>query len=134
MPEMQVGLLERRKEEGIVSASTDRELQQRYAEIGRFVYQRYRRAACRTARIAVKSGRVKAASEHKCADCDKRAEVYDHRNYDLPSLIVPVCHGCNMRRGMALLSLQRIDTDLGPYWGDGDDGWRLLVHGKTPSD
>ena len=35
----------------------------------------------------------------KCTDCASRATDYDHRCYDLPLEVTPVCHGCNLRRG-----------------------------------
>jgi ribosomal protein S27E len=37
----------------------------------------------------------------KCTDCDDRATVYDHRNYDNPLDVAPVCQSCNLRRGKA---------------------------------
>jgi hypothetical protein len=36
-----------------------------------------------------------------CIDCGKRAKVYDHRDYNRPLDVVPVCAGCNLRRGPA---------------------------------
>jgi hypothetical protein len=35
----------------------------------------------------------------KCADCDQRAEVWDHRDYRYPFAVEPVCVGCNSARG-----------------------------------
>lgn len=36
-----------------------------------------------------------------CTDCDKRATDYDHRDYQYPLLVEPVCRGCNVKRGPA---------------------------------
>jgi len=35
----------------------------------------------------------------KCDDCGKKAQVYDHRDYDFPEEVVPVCRACNRKRG-----------------------------------
>lgn len=37
----------------------------------------------------------------KCTDCDKPAQVYDHRDYSRPLEVEPVCQKCNIRRGPA---------------------------------
>lgn len=34
-----------------------------------------------------------------CRDCGERADRYDHRDYDKPLHITPVCRTCNRRRG-----------------------------------
>ena len=36
----------------------------------------------------------------------------DHRDYLRPDLVDPVCHGCNLRRGPARLSLTRVRDHL----------------------
>ena len=51
--------------------------------------------------IAVRRGDLPRASELKCADCGKSAEVYDHRDYNLPLNVNPVCKSCNAIRGKA---------------------------------
>ena len=38
----------------------------------------------------------------KCHDCDAMAVEYDHRDYNFPLLVVPVCHSCNMKRGAGI--------------------------------
>jgi hypothetical protein len=43
----------------------------------------------------------------KCLDCGFRAAVYDHRDYDKPLEVQPVCNRCNFRRGPAKWSGQR---------------------------
>lgn len=35
----------------------------------------------------------------KCEDCPRRATAYDHRCYDLPLEVTPVCKSCNAKRG-----------------------------------
>lgn len=42
----------------------------------------------------------------KCADCIGAASEYDHRDYNHPLKVVPVCHSCNIRRGRGM----RIDS------------------------
>jgi hypothetical protein len=37
----------------------------------------------------------------RCVDCGAPATDYDHRNYDKPLDVDPVCHKCNCRRGPA---------------------------------
>jgi len=36
-----------------------------------------------------------------CVDCGGRASVYDHRDYNKPLDVVPVCPSCNAARGPA---------------------------------
>jgi|SRR5580692_9613105 hypothetical protein len=37
----------------------------------------------------------------KCVDCGHEASVYDHRDYNEPLNVEPVCHRCNKHRGSA---------------------------------
>lgn len=37
-----------------------------------------------------------------CADCGGAATEYDHRDYNKPLSVEPVCRGCNVRRGKAI--------------------------------
>src|SRR3990172_2168897 len=54
-------------------------------------------------RIAVKLGVLPCITEKtKCVDCGLQANAYDHRDYNKPLEVEPVCHGCNVRRGPAL--------------------------------
>jgi len=48
---------------------------------------------------AIKKGKLKPVSEHNCVDCGKKAKFYDHRDYNKPLDVVPVCHSCNGLRG-----------------------------------
>lgn len=56
-------------------------------------------AAHRAVKKAIKEGKLKRAARHKCVDCGKQAECYDHRDYDKPLDVVPVCFSCNVLRG-----------------------------------
>lgn len=38
----------------------------------------------------------------KCSDCDGRATEYDHRDYNYPLLVSPICRSCNLKRGSAI--------------------------------
>lgn len=41
-------------------------------------------------------------SKLSCLDCGKQAAQYDHRDYNKPIKVEPVCRGCNLRRGPAI--------------------------------
>jgi hypothetical protein len=51
---------------------------------------------------AVRSGAIPEAKTLACVDCGKPAQCWDHRDYDKPMHIEPVCRGCNKARGPAL--------------------------------
>ena len=51
---------------------------------------------------AVKAGVLKPARECVCVDCGKQACDYDHRDYNKPLDVQPVCRSCNKRRGPAI--------------------------------
>ena len=57
-------------------------------------------------RSAIRHGHVKPAIEFKCVDCGVPAQCYDHRDYNHPLSVEPVCFTCNVRRGSAI-SLRR---------------------------
>lgn len=38
----------------------------------------------------------------KCSDCNEQATEYDHRDYNYPLLVSPVCRSCNLKRGSAI--------------------------------
>lgn len=50
---------------------------------------------------AVKAGVFAPARVHKCVDCGEQARDYDHRDYQKPLTVEPVCRSCNLRRGPA---------------------------------
>ncbi len=66
---------------------------------------------------AVKKGLMPKAKECVCVDCGLPAFDHDHRDYLKPLDVVPVCRGCNQRRGPAL-----------------DDKWRGPFYPTTTTD
>jgi hypothetical protein len=58
--------------------------------------------ACGQVTKAVKNGLIPPAKDLLCVDCGKQATEYDHRDYNEPLKVEPVCHSCNMRRGPAI--------------------------------
>lgn len=58
--------------------------------------------AHRFARLAVRNGYLKDPTALTCVDCGAPAKVYDHRDYNKPLDVDPVCHSCNATRGPAL--------------------------------
>lgn len=59
-------------------------------------------AAHRIVSTAVKAGIISPIdSQTKCVDCGSVAKVYEHRDYNKPLDVVPVCHSCNAKRGSA---------------------------------
>lgn len=51
---------------------------------------------------AVRSGALKEVKECVCVDCGAPARHYDHRDYNKPADVEPVCVPCNSRRGHAI--------------------------------
>jgi hypothetical protein len=51
---------------------------------------------------AVSNGNLPEIRECVCVDCGSAAEHYDHRDYNKPLEVDPVCHSCNLRRGPAI--------------------------------
>lgn len=50
--------------------------------------------------MAIHDGKIpRPENAGPCVDCGKRAQVYDHRDYTKPLDVVPVCRGCNNKRG-----------------------------------
>ena len=49
----------------------------------------------------IPAGRLLRASLMPCADCSEPASGYDHRDYNQPLRVDPVCRRCNYRRGSA---------------------------------
>lgn len=66
-----------------------------------------------------RDGIVPPPSACTCTDCGARAHDYDHRDYNKPKVVEPVCRGCNLRRGPAIPlrgSIERIVARGGvPY-------------------
>jgi hypothetical protein len=65
-------------------------------------------AAISAVKKAVKNGILAPVKTLVCVDCGSQAQCYDHRDYNKPLEVVPVCRKCNFRRGsaIALNSLQ----------------------------
>jgi hypothetical protein len=55
--------------------------------------------------LALRTGRLMPASSFRCVDCDKWAEVWEHRDYSRPLDVEPTCCSCNHLRGPAQFSL-----------------------------
>ena len=51
---------------------------------------------------AVREGRLKPIRECTCVDCGAPARHYDHRDYNKPEEVEPVCVSCNWWRGPAI--------------------------------
>lgn len=50
----------------------------------------------------IRSGRLPKACSEKCLDCGSQAVDYDHRDYNFPLTVEPVCRSCNIKRGPAI--------------------------------
>ena len=48
---------------------------------------------------AIQDGTLEHPSKLRCADCSGPASQYEHRDYNDPLVVVPVCRSCNCRRG-----------------------------------
>jgi len=51
---------------------------------------------------AIRRGELTHPSKLPCADCRGAAVEYDHRDYNRPLEVEPVCRRCNLRRGPAV--------------------------------
>ena len=60
---------------------------------------------------AVKAGDIPHISTQSCVDCGKQAAAYDHRDYNKPLDVEPVCKSCNYKRGAAIprVGIARMD-------------------------
>ncbi|MFD1709823.1 hypothetical protein FVQ98_14190 [Ottowia sp. GY511] len=59
-------------------------------------------AAYRAVQREIAAGRMLPARHYKCVDCKKQALDWDHRDYNRPLDVEPVCRSCNKKRGPAL--------------------------------
>lgn len=59
-------------------------------------------AAHQAVAYAIRKGELRRPSEFPCADCGGKAVEYDHRDYNKPLEVEPVCRRCNLRRGPAI--------------------------------
>lgn len=53
-------------------------------------------------RRAIKTGQLRKVRELACVDCGAQARHYDHRDYNKPLEVDPVCAPCNYARGPAI--------------------------------
>lgn len=51
---------------------------------------------------AIRKGDIPPVKGLYCEDCATPAYAYDHRDYEKPLLVSPVCSSCNRRRGVAM--------------------------------
>lgn len=51
---------------------------------------------------AIRDGYLPSPSTLTCLDCGAPAKAYDHRDYNKPLDVEPVCHACNSKRGPAI--------------------------------
>jgi hypothetical protein len=73
---------------------------------------------------AVKIGVLSKPKKFKCVGCGRQAQCYDHRDYNEPLTVDPVCFSCNSRRAPAVLAWFARDDD--PLW------WRRFVSSGRP--
>lgn len=69
------------------------------------VYRKYgtgRDEAHKLVAREVKAGRLPVAKTLACVDCGKPAVGYEHRDYNQPLMVEPICRACNTRRGPAI--------------------------------
>lgn len=52
--------------------------------------------------MAVRHGYLPHISTCICVDCGQPARAYDHRDYNKPLEVSPVCRSCNCKRGPAI--------------------------------
>lgn len=52
--------------------------------------------------LAVRKGLLPKAKTQQCVDCGRQAHGYDHRDYNKPLDVEPVCQSCNKLRGPAI--------------------------------
>ena len=72
-------------------------------------------------RMALRNGSLpRITAETKCVDCGSQATGYDHRDYNKPLDVEPVCQRCNVRRGPAI-----------PYRGSGRKVGKIHFHIQT---
>jgi len=76
----------------------------------REIYRILKNNAQQMITYAVREGRLPHLKIHfmKCTDCEKRAVCYDHRDYFDPLIVEPVCHSCNLLRGTAKKTFDKI--------------------------
>lgn len=59
-------------------------------------------AAIAAVNKAVRNGFLAPVKTLICVDCGSQAQCYEHRDYNKPLQVEPVCRKCNFRRGSAI--------------------------------
>jgi ribosomal protein L37E len=73
--------------------------------VAKGLYRRYgtgREEAHKLVAREIRAGRLPPAKTLACADCGKPAFAYEHRDYNQPLMVEPICRSCNGRRGAAI--------------------------------
>lgn len=52
--------------------------------------------------LAIRDGLLLHPTSLRCVDCGVPAVEYDHRDYNYPLKVEPVCRSCNLKRGPAI--------------------------------
>lgn len=65
-------------------------------------YDRGTEPAVTAVKKAIKLGDLLPLRGQYCVDCGDPARDYDHRDYNKPLDVDPVCRSCNIRRGAAI--------------------------------
>lgn len=74
--------------------------------------------ARRMVSMAIRLGVMRPASEFNCVDCGSPAAHYDHRDYNKPLDVDPVCIGCHGARGRGI---NFVFPAPGPLASDAED-------------
>jgi len=78
-------------------------MKNRIALVGeeRMEWNRLRGSASQKVKRAVEEGKLVDLKKNvvPCVDCGSRATMYDHRDYNKPLDVYPVCASCNVCRG-----------------------------------
>lgn len=74
--------------------------------------------AQRQVSISIRDGLLPSPRTLRCADCRGGAVEYEHRDYNRPLDVEPICRSCNLRRGPAVPRVGSVD--------------QLLSHGLIP--
>lgn len=61
-----------------------------------------RAAAQSTVAALIRSGSLSHPTNFQCVDCSCPATEYEHRNYNKPEQVEPICRSCNLKRGPAI--------------------------------
>lgn len=84
-------------------------------------------SAINSVQKAVKKGLLAPVKTLSCVDCGRGAECYDHRDYNKPLDVVPVCRKCNFRRGSAVAVKETVSKEFAVYKAGGVDDLANLL-------